>query len=52
MNKTIRIYTERFVNGVVIGEYQDFTEKEYRKMLKSCQKQSKNHHKVVKTQKK
>ncbi|MBQ8424426.1 MAG: hypothetical protein IJX17_08890 [Clostridia bacterium] len=52
MKKTVKLYTQRVVNGVVVGEYQDFTEKEFKKMLKSCHKQSKSHHKIVKNKKK
>ena len=52
MKKTIKLYIQRVVNGVVVGEYQDFTEKEFKKMLKSCHKQSKSHHKVDKIKKK
>ena len=45
MKKKVKLYTERVVNGVVVGDYQEFTEKEFKKMLK-------NHQKIIKNKKK
>lgn len=50
--KKVRLYTEKVVNGMVVGEYKDFSERQYKKLLKSCHSQPKSHHKVVKNQKK
>lgn len=54
--KTYQLYTETVVNGSVVGEYKTFTEKQFKKMLKSEQKshhkELKSHHKVVKKSKK
>ena len=54
--KKVKLYTERVVNGVVLGEYQEFTEEQFQKMLKSEQKSQhkilKSHQKVIKNKKK
>lgn len=50
--KKVRLYTEKVVNGMVVGEYKDFSERQYKKMLRSCHNQSKSCHKVIKNQKK
>lgn len=52
MKKTVNLYTERIVNGAVVSGYQEFTEKEYKKLLKSCQKQSKSNQKNINIKKK
>lgn len=50
--KIYQLYTEKVVNGVVVGEYKGFTEKQLKKMIQSCEKSSKSHQKVVKFKKK